>query len=76
MVAERKVLLLEESRMSKTDGLPADYEQCATCGFDHEYEPDEAYRVHNRIDLHANTLKRMTALIADERARASKNEQR
>lgn len=26
--------------------LPIDYEECGTCGFDHEYEPAEAAKAH------------------------------
>lgn len=26
--------------------VPADYEQCSDCGFDHEYDPVEAARAH------------------------------
>lgn len=26
--------------------LPTDYEACGTCGFDHEYEPEEARIAH------------------------------
>lgn len=29
--------------------VPADYEQCAECGFDHEYDPAEAVRAHQLI---------------------------
>lgn len=28
-------------------GLPDDYEPCGDCGFDHAYEPTEAWRAHN-----------------------------
>ena len=27
--------------------LPADYEACGECGFDHAYEYEEAYKFHN-----------------------------
>lgn len=28
--------------------LPLDYEPCGSCGFDHEYEPAQAYAEHTR----------------------------
>lgn len=34
--------------------VPADYEICADCGFDHEYEPSEAHRAHELA--HEETL--------------------
>lgn len=30
--------------------LPSDYEECGTCGFDHEYSPREAYLEHLRLE--------------------------
>ena len=30
--------------------LPADYETCAECGFDHSYEYAEAYKAHREIE--------------------------
>lgn len=38
-------------RDNKTSCLcvPADYEQCAECGFDHGYDPAEANHAHNLI---------------------------
>ena len=29
--------------------VPADYEQCAECGFDHDYDPAEAKHAHDLI---------------------------
>ncbi len=26
--------------------FPSDYELCSQCGFDHSYEPNEAYEAH------------------------------
>lgn len=28
--------------------LPADYEECGECGYDHEYEPEEARVAHEK----------------------------
>jgi hypothetical protein len=28
---------------------PYDYEVCGECGFDHEYEPDAAYKAHEEL---------------------------
>ena len=38
-------------RENKTSCLcvPADYEQCAECGFDHDYDPAEANHAHDLI---------------------------
>lgn len=36
--------------------LPSDYEECADCGFDHEYEPSEAQRWHAEVDPIGNEL--------------------
>ena len=30
--------------------VPVDYEQCADCGFDHGYDPEEAVRAHGLIE--------------------------
>jgi hypothetical protein len=35
--------------MGNVNVLPADYECCAICGFDHQYEFAEAREEHNRI---------------------------
>lgn len=39
-----------EPQPQKQEELPADYEQCGECGFDHEYEPEEAAKIHKEID--------------------------
>lgn len=28
--------------------LPIDYESCGECGYDHSYEPEEAFRAHTK----------------------------
>ena len=30
--------------------VPDDYEACGECGFDHEYEPNEAAKAHKELD--------------------------
>jgi hypothetical protein len=31
--------------------LPADYEECGECGFDHSYEPREAFEAHRDMQV-------------------------
>jgi len=40
----------EASQEASQEALPADYESCGTCGFDHVYEPSEARAVHDHLD--------------------------
>ncbi len=42
--------------MTKTS-LPSDYEACGQCGFDHAYEPSEAYKWHFDQQSIPQTLK-------------------
>jgi hypothetical protein len=35
--------------------VPADYEQCVECGFDHSYDPTEARQAHNLITWAASS---------------------
>lgn len=39
-----------EPTTGKLKDLPPDYEECGTCGFDHEYEYPLAKIVHDEID--------------------------
>lgn len=34
----------------KHEDLPADYEECGECGFDHSYEPQEAFEAHRDME--------------------------
>lgn len=36
--------------LKKAGDLPEDYELCAECGHDHEYEPGESQAIHSRLD--------------------------
>ena len=40
----------EYSEMDHIDELPDDYEECAVCGFDHEYSPTEAQLAHSELN--------------------------
>ena len=42
---EEYLKTLQESQKK----LPADYESCGECGYDHEYEQVEAYAYHSAI---------------------------
>ena len=37
--------------MTNQTDLPSDYETCGDCGYDHEYEPAEAVRAHEKMNL-------------------------
>lgn len=37
------------NELMSEEQLPADYEQCSECGFDHEYETDEAWKAHEAM---------------------------
>ena len=36
----------ERANMCSCLCVPTDYEQCADCGYDHEYDQIDAYRAH------------------------------
>lgn len=38
--------LLSIRKSDIREALPADYEECGTCGFDHDYEYEHAYNAH------------------------------
>lgn len=42
----RRCVLIERSNCSMHVEILSDYERCGDCGFDHEYEYEEAFRAH------------------------------
>ena len=50
-IYKRYVEALEDAlneKLSKKPSLPADYEACGQCGFDHSYEQQEAHNWHTK----------------------------
>jgi len=47
----RRIIKEEVSRVmgAVPADVPADYEACGTCGYDHEYEPAEAQAAHKKM---------------------------
>lgn len=41
---------------SPPNELPDDYEPCGICGWDHQYEPESAYRWHQCYDDNGEEL--------------------
>lgn len=46
--AAKNAMLVVSVESESGEDLPSDYEQCATCGFDHEYEYAEAQKWHEQ----------------------------
>lgn len=34
------------AELDQREAMPEDYEQCGYCGFDHDYEPNQAHKWH------------------------------
>lgn len=43
--------------------MPSDYEPCGECGFDHEYEYEEAYRAHTEEMERGNVMANKVEII-------------
>ena len=43
--------LVVKMTLKEEQFIPEDYEECARCGFDHEYEPEQAHDLHAKCEL-------------------------
>lgn len=46
-----------------TQSLPSDYEECGECGFNHDYEYEQAYAHHSKVPMTQTVVQKLVAAV-------------